>query len=459
MGDGMDKERLGKMLLETSEFIRREVPNKSGLFRTEQYDIERNVWTSEMCDPDDLGDFAPFLVWHDLLTGGRRNTDFVRSQLVLMQERLQQKCGMFHPFSDGSSRVSQSSFSPAYPQNHLDLMLGCNMLYVLTGDGVYLKAAKDVCGAIRRHAISRKGFVYGAVIPAFNMYYPRHGYMRHKSVVSGVFIEEFSNLSRLSGDASYLADALKMARAWTGTETFRSMGIVCDQVMPLTGREAQGFCTLGKMNTNFSCGLLRLAEVSGDGEIIEDAKKNMEGLRAFINPDGTFATAVDKKNGKKTDGKANLALNHMAMGTFLDAHSILGGKKYLETAEECMGYWTQSMTDAGLFPFLNEKVEGWNVCDIDTHADMVTVLSRLYIATRKRKYMDALKTAAGAFSLFAEDGVTFKKIDVRTQKRAGNGNELKYLGGFMKGLLSSLTVLSGSKKVKSETLRLLMRDR
>lgn len=444
---------------ETCNFIRKRIPNKWGLFRTESFDVEKNIWTSEVCDPDDFGDFAPFMAWHDVVTGHDENLKWISRQFDLLNSVLKQKSGLYYPFSAGERRVSQSNIFPIYPQNHVDFILGCNLLYMLLHEGKYLDGAITACDAIAKHAISRKGFVYGAVIPALNMYYPKFGYLRHKAAVSGIFIEEFSNLYSLTKNAFYLENAKRMADAWTGTETFQRYGICCDQVSPLLNRQASQACTLGKMNTNLSNGLIRLCEVSGDKGLEEIVEKNMRGLTLFKNEDNSYSAQVNAKSGKIHDTEVQQVQNHMIMGTFLDAFEVLGKHEYLEMAEDCMDFWLGQQQKTGFFPMKLSKTGNWNVCDMDTHSDITVIMCRLYLITKKPKYRNAVKRSVESFRFFVEKGKIYKEADLLTGKRVSNAGELKYLGGFLKGLVSSCTILKDIKKVDRNLLRLLMRDR
>ncbi len=440
-------------------FIREKVPNEHGLFRTEGYDVEKNVWDSERCDPDDYGDFAPFMAWHDIVAGKKSSLRWLSGQLSLLNSRLRQKQGLYYPFSAGDSQVRQSGFSPVYAQNHVDFILAGNLLYNLLGDRGYLDAARSACDAISRHSISGKGFVYGASIPALHLYYPKYGFLRHKPEVSGIFIEEFSNLYDNSGEEAYLETAKRMAGAWMGTEAFRKFGICCDQVYPFINREATDTCTLGKMNTNFSCGLIRLASLSKDRRMAEASERNLRGLDLFRNEEGSFHLAVSARTGKVQRRVIRIVQNHMAMGALLDSYEATRKNDRLEKAAACMDYWLDRQSDSGLFQMLGERKGKWMECDIDTHADILTILGRFFLITKKRKYRDAVAKGAKAFSLFEGGDSFYRLVDLRTGKPIGTRNELKFLGGFLKGVMSSYTTLNNIRKIDKEGLRLLMRDR
>ena len=440
------------------ESIRKDIPNKWGLFRTERFDVDKSIWPSDMCDPDDLGDFAIFMVWKDMVTGKKDNIDWVNKQMDDIDSKLKRRCGLYHPFSDGSAGVSQSGIAPVFPLNHLDMILGCNMLYMLLGEKKYLDNAISICDAVSRHALSRNGFIYGSVIPAFNMYYPAYGFLRHKLVVSGVFIEEFSLLYRLTKNKKYIQDAEKMADAWFNTPTFRRHGICCDNVWPVTNRESGYDCNLGKPNTNFSNGVLRLYETTKNKKIKEQAQRNIEGLTLFRNDDGSFASRVNSTTGKISVNSVEQAPNHMVMGTLMDAYQMLGNKRYLSMAEECMDFWLSVQDKSGLFPMRTNGVGDWNICNMDTHADITVMMSRLRLLTGKKKYLEAVERSADAFRYFEKKGKLYMQVDLDGRKVNSYG-ELKYLGGFMKGIMSSYTVLKNVKKVDKNMLRLLMRDR
>jgi len=418
-------------ILKTAEeicsFIRDKVPNKFGLFRTEEFS---DKW-SDRCDPDDFGDFAPFVLWLDKITGKDLNRKWIERQMELM-DSLRQKSGFYYPFSNGGKKVRQSNWSPIYPQSHLDLILGFNILYKLTKNQRYLQASRRLCDGVMKYAISNSGFVHGAVIPVLHLHLPKLGYLRYKPQVSGVFIEEFTNFYEFTREETYLNAAKRMAEAWLNTKSFKKYGLFPDQVYPITGMEA-GTSTLGKENTNMICGLLRLYEVSGDENLKDKILKWLYGLE-FFGSGWVYQKVFDRKRGRIIDKEVSIIQNHMVMGALLDVSIILKDKQYLKFAEECANYW------------LNQE-PNW---DIDSHADLITMLSRIYDLTGK--YKRSIRELAEDMEKFRSGGIFYKL-------KGGSMGELKYLGGALKGLLSAYTVLNNIKTTDKGTLRLLRRDR
>ncbi len=442
---------------EICSFIRDKIPNKFGLFRTEQFN-ENGEWVSSRCDPDDLGDFAPFMVWFDNITGRHENTRWVEGQFKLMKLVLRQKSGFYYPFAEGGKKAGQSNLLPVYPQGHLDLILGFNILYRLTKNMDYMQANRDLCKGIVRYALSRKGFVYGAVIPKLHLYFPRLGFLRYKPQVSGVFIEELTNFYEISRDECCLDAAKKITKAWSGTKTFERYGLFADQVYPVINREA-GTATISKENTNMIYGLLRLYEISGEEWVRDMALKCLKGLELFRDSEGTYQKVFDTKRDSISNNKVSITQNHMVLGALIDAYIILKDKEYLKSAEKCADFWIRTQSENGLFMSCKKNQEKWNQCDIDSHSDFIVVLSRLHGLTGKEKYIKSIRKAVGAIGLFRSNRVFYKIADYKTGNILHRINELKFLGGTLKGLLSAYTVLNNVKKIDKETLRLLLRDR
>ena len=137
---------------EMCDFIREKVPNEHGFFRTEAYDVKTLEWSSENCDPDDVGDFAPFMVWYDMVTGGRENIEWVRNQVSMLNSGMMQRSGFYYPFSINGAGLKKYDIFPVYPQNHVDTLLGMNLLHRLTRDKLYLESAGRISSAIMRYA-------------------------------------------------------------------------------------------------------------------------------------------------------------------------------------------------------------------------------------------------------------------------------------------------------------------
>ncbi len=78
-----------------SRFIRGNVTNSAGLFRTETFIVDEKRWHTDLCDPDDFGDFAPFMAWLDYLTSGSNNKDWVDRQYILIKQKLKQDSGLY----------------------------------------------------------------------------------------------------------------------------------------------------------------------------------------------------------------------------------------------------------------------------------------------------------------------------------------------------------------------------
>ncbi len=450
-------ERILKISDEICSFIRNRIPNRYGLFRTEQFNGKLE-WVSNRCDPDDFGDFAPFMLWFDRVAGKSSNTRWLERQLGLLNSLLRQKSGFYYPFSDGRRRVKQSNIFPVYPQSHLDLILGVNIMYRLTKDRAYLEINRGLCDGIIRYAISRRGFVHGAVIPGLHLHFPRLGYLRYKPQVSGVFIEELTNFYEISRKDAYLEAAKRMAKAWLNTKTFMRHGLFADQVYPLTNREVST-ARISKENTNMIYGLIRLYEISGEEWVKGGILKCLKALELYRDAQKVYQKVFDTKLDRIVDGNVSITHNHMVLGALIDAYLVLKDRKYLKSAEESADFWIRTQSKNGLFLGCEKGQEKWNYCNIDSHSDFIVILSRLYGLTKRERYMRSIKKAAYALGLFKSGEVFYKIADYETGNILCRTNELKFLGGALKGLLSAYTVLNNVKKIDKETLRLLVRDR
>lgn len=439
---------------ELCRFIREKVPGQLGLFRTEEFDADSLRWSSERCDPDDLGDFAPFMAWLGLIEKKDQNIEWIKKQCGLMKRLSLQGSGFYSPVSLSPSR--KKTFFPSYPQNQIDLILGLGLLYRLTKEDVFLEMDKAVCDSIIKYAISRRGFVYGSVIPALHSYYPKRGYIRMKPQVSAAIMEELSNLYDLTEEERYLSAAMKIALAWANTNAFRKAGLFPSNIYPILCREC-GDANISKENTNMCYGLLRLFEVSKDQGIKAIAEKAIEGLLRFRLQDGAFSTKINLKDLSITDSAENLTYNHMALGVFLDAFEILGDRKYLETAETGMRKWVPLQSKKGLFPKYVPPKEGWKAIDIDTQGDTLVILSRLLPTSPE--FREPLEKGLPSMFLFRSPKAFYRTIDFDTGEASDSTNELKFIGGAIKGILRSWTALEKDSTLDKDTLRQISRDR
>lgn len=447
-----------RILDEMCSFIRTSVPNRHGLFRTEEYNAETRKWASDRCDPDDLGDFAPFMVWFDKVTKRKTNTIWVEKQFGLLNSLLKQKSGFYYPFSDGGKRVKQSNILPAYPQNHFDLPLGLNLLYRLTGNKAYYEANRGIFNAIRRYALSRKGFLYGSVIPGLHLYFPRYGFMRHKPQIPGTIIEELVNFYELGKEKHYLNMAARMAGAWLNTKSFRRYGLFPDQVYPYINKEA-GTATISKENVNMVYGLIRLYRATNEEHLRDAVTKALKGLSLFRTPENAYYRTFDLRTGRILDRRITIVENHGVLGALLDAYLALGDSSYLRLAERGADFWIKTASGKGLFQELKKGQPGWDKCEIHSHSDFLTIVARLYLLTKKKKYASVLARGVETLGLFKGRNGFCGVVDYRTGRILHKENELKLLGDVLKYLLSTYTLLNKTNEIDKETLNLLMRDR
>ena len=451
--------KIESLIDEICFFIREKTPNRYGFFRTETFGVKTRKWNTNRCDPDDLGDFAPFMAWFDVATGKRKNLVWIEKQISLMDKAFLQKSGFYYPFSDGRSFAKKSLFFPSYPQNHMDCIMGFGLLYRLTKKSEYLKANKRLCNAVIKYAMSGKGFIRGAVIPLLHVYYPAYGYLRYKPQLSGMFIEELANLYDLTNETKYLNASKKIAHAWISTPSFRRHGLFVDQVYPFLNREATNIASTGKPNTNMIYGLLRLYELSHEKKIEKVCRRSLQGLKKLETSEGTYMTSYNTHTGQIIDRNVNLTQNHMVIGVLLDAYEIFGKREYLMKAQKCANFWIGTQSSNGLFPLKKPCQNGWERCDIDTNADIITMLCRLHMLSPKKEYLNSIKAGVRGYSFFRAKNSFYQIVDSRNGKPLTKTNELKFLGGALKGLMSAFTVLSKNQKNDNETIRLLMRDR
>jgi len=460
----MGSEGILNFIDDICRYIREKNPNKEGLFRTSSFIVENEKWLDDRCDPDDLGDFAPFMVFYDIITGKKENVEWVKSQIRLMKEKLGQPSGLFYPFSDGRS-FRRSRFHPIYPLSHMDTPLGLNLLYLLTEDKEYLEVNRALCEGICRYAISRKGFLYSATIPPLGLYYPRYGFLRHKPELAGTFIEEFSILYKNTGEKRFLDNAKKMIMAWVGAKSFKRFGVFPDAVYPYIAFPAVKHSRIYKQNLNMVSGMLEYYKSKDDDFVRESIFKSIDGFYRFRRDDGIFYSWLNIETGRIYNENISRIRNNAAMASLIDLYRFFGDGKYLEDAEICMAYWIDKQNEFGLFPEREigqtlGKKDRWDFCEVDSHADTMVILAKLYFLTKKKVYKESLEMALWALNRFkTHNGGVVRYVNFNTGKMADKTNILKYLGGTIKGLWAAYAGLHHPELLDNELTWLVLRDR
>lgn len=447
-----------KLASKVCDFIRENSENEVGLFRTEKFNVDALKWSSNVCDCDDFGDFAPFMAWLDKIKGRGENGSWVYGQFERMKSLLKQDCGFYTPFF--GTKVRKSPFFPAYVINNMDLTLGFEIMHRLTGEEEYKLEFIGICDSLVKHAISRKGFVLNSVIPAFNLYVPSHGCIRYKPVVSGVFAELLCDAYQMTGDYRYIEKARNLLNAFIETKAFRKYGIFPDNVYPFI-YSSTGTSSLTKSNTSMISGMLRLYDATQDWALKEEIEHALLGIKSqFTSPEGCFYMSFDLKGGSVKSKIIEKGYNQPVMGNLIDAFMVLGDKEYLGMAEKCAEFWMKNQSDNGLFFERKVGQAGWYRCTLDSFADMVIIMGKLYEITGKKKYRKSVERSGRGFEFFlADNGCLYQSVDSRNGDILGRENELKFLGGALKGMLTAYTVLRGESIFKDSSKILLTRDR
>lgn len=444
---------------ELCNFIRKKCTNKYGLYKTELFDVDSLKWKNDICDVDDLGDFAIFMVWLDKIKKTNINEKWIEKVTDNMKSKLKQKLGLYYPYSTGKNRTSQSRLVPLYPEHHIDLILGFNMLYRLTKNKKYLKENIDLCNGILKYCLTKEGFVYGAFIPYSKAIVPKKGSIRHSSAISGIFIEEMINLYNINKNEKYLKGAEKLLNPWLKTKAFKKYGLFPTKLWPYTKVEVN-YSDLYKSHINMISGMIKIYETTKKSNLKKDIEKALKAIELFKDKKGAHITQVNTLTGTPYNTIVNGAVNHSVIEIYLNWYNIIKNEKYLNLAEKAAEFWIKTQSKNGLYlQFKFQRSKG-TICEIDPHCDMMIEIGRIYKLTKNKRHYNSFIKALKAIDFFKAPNKGYYMVaDYTTGKPLIKTNILKFLGGALKGILFAYVLIKNDKSIDKETHELIIRDR
>jgi uncharacterized protein YyaL (SSP411 family) len=257
----------------------------------------------------------------------------------------------------------------------------------------------------------------------------------------------------------YLEAAKKMTRGFTQHPSFRESSMFPDNIYPFIYKSSR-VSSLTKSNTGMTNAILRLYEVSGDDEFREAAEKALGGILKFRTEEGAFFKSYDIGKGGPLDRTVEKGDNQSAMDVLINAYLTMKDKGLLKVAAECADFWCENQEDTGLFNERKKGQDGHGICTLDSQADMSVAVAKIRELTGKGRYKEAIRKSSSGFSMFVErKGALYEAVHPLTGKPVRKDNELKMLGGALKGMMAVHTSLKGKRLLSSRKTVLLTRDR
>lgn len=378
----------------------------------------------------DFGDVLPFLQRF-----GRHA--FIEQQLASASAHIQD--GLYA--GEGGIRL----FS-----NH-DWLLGLLEIYRATGATSALDQA--VMGA--RTIIGRM-FVNDLLIDETPRFMDPRSWVGRASPFNGGYIELWLELADVTGDASFLRAAERLASAWANAAGFRRHGVFprvfsarSRLLNVLLASAATQRVLLFKDNTNLVWSILSLRQATGAEVWLQVLLRWLDGFeRHFLN-DGEVPLWLDMSlRGRQHSIKAAFPV----IDLFCDLALAEGLSRPVELARTVADRWLGEQWPNGLFP---EEI-GADRDHLDANVDMAIALLKLAGVTGDARYEEAARRAAEAVIGLHETETGFV-LSVGRDGHVRSGRIIvKYQGLALK---LALAPRSAAGLMNNPDLLLLLRDR
>ncbi len=416
---------------------------------------------------DDLGDTMPFMAFFGKTSGKKylAEADTISKSSILKFR----KNGLF--ITTNKTALKSLSFFDSNKMS--DLILGINLLYMLTKDEFYLNASKAFFDSMGKRMISKKGFVNFMYINGIKLKFTSGSF-------SGLYMEELCSLYEFTKEKKYLEQADNIAKYWINSDHFKknnlfSFGLdhnfVTGKFMRKLFKKTIG-CDIdsvmtSKANTNLLFGLCELYKLTKDLEVRKSILLWKTALVKKLRSDkGYFYSLLAEKEKKYI----SLAYDHAVIDVFLEIYRVTGDKESLELAKSTADSWISLQGKSGLVP---ETIEGeqtsfvkehkdlsHNVSRLDSQTDFSVVLMKLYELTQDKKYIvSADKILRGIMDYHRYKKGFVDILDLSTLKPLSGIIEAKFLFLLTKTFLLRAYISTGGKVYKTDLVRSLVRDR
>ena len=312
----------------------------------------------------DFGDILPFLYEEG-------HHSFVRQQLALAQPYLWR--GLYS--QNGAVRTFD---------NH-DFLLGLLDLYQLSGDSAFLKGCEQALQTLWRDMRRCDQLIDKRVVNA------PYAWLNRANPYNGGFVEVLVDLYAITGQDSYLAQAVGEAAKWINGRffqrhhLFRRINFVESELLStVAARLASGpLVRLFKDNTNLMFGLVALYTQAPNDELKSAILNWVAGFERYFLSDGAVYLHLDNHfQGVDRDIKAAFS----ALDLLCDIYWFVEpAADILRSARRISDYWLGQQWSSGLFP---QQPNG-SYDHLDCNTDMSIALCKLSQLTAESSYLEA----------------------------------------------------------------------
>lgn len=452
-----------------ADAVLKRVDSETGLCLTGPFNGETGMPIRIECNPEDFGDFLPFVYSAGTTLGDPRFSDFAVDQFRLAEEKLLVDGTFFQVYSKSKSA---DPHPPVLSQDQADALLGLNLMYSLTGQGSFLSLAERLCTGLIRESQTQAGYLLDVIRP--RRFWERFLKLV-KPTVNGTLAEEMLHLSRFSSNDSFQHAALEVLDYWTSRWEFVENGLLPDGIFPYVGYPAKKFGRFMKTNSNVLHACLAAHRITRNLIWRKHAEWGVECWLDFRGPDGTIPKIVHSRTGEVLVQTRELTQHFTLIDLLLDLFHLEGGELFLEAAVKVAEPWLALYSELKLIPegMRDDDVEvelsftgvplpaklSWRATKLDQMSDMGVSLLKLAEKTKNESLKQrAIESILALAKTHRTDNSFVSAVDYETGAVLRSTNWTKYLGGYLKGLLAAHSVLNG-QSLFEEKVWFLLRDR
>ena len=444
----------------------------SGLLLTGQRDAITGQWQNHDCDPDDIGDSLIFVVWLGVLLGKKEYISRVKGIMEITCLSLQDEYGFFHSWDFMKGPVPRHKY-PIRTSYQLDILLGLNRLFTLTQDKFYLERAIKLANALIAFSQSKRGYFFDMVHPRFRVVLPHKLVKAHGN---GTIGEEFLFLSESSGQNKFKNESIRMFDYWISTRQFKETGFFSGGDFPYPNYMVKPLSFMVKNNSNMLLGLLEAYRQTRESRYLDAVKHGLRSIAKLQTPEGAFPKAFNIRRKEVTIPEVELDQNFNILDLFLETSRMTRDNSYMEIAQKGFNYWENLLdSNTGLIaegpagqkveiskelPLHNRGGRESNICKIDQASDMSVEFCKFGELTSQDRYINnSIKLLESIWKYHKSTHSIAQITNSQTGAIVTSTNITKYVGGYLKGLVSALVLIKGQSLLQDRINWLLCMDR
>ncbi len=379
----------------------------------------------------ELDDYLPFF-W---MAG---ETEYVREQLGLLNERLSESFSLFNRpqirrhVGIGLPGPLRRFVPYADVQDFVEILYGLLELHGLSPELDVLLPARELFRHIARNFSSNgrlhtfRLMPFGPVLPIMD-------------AMTGMYIEIGVELFEQTGEHWYLETVSRWCRTWLDTDLYRTFGFFAStqftgvwKLVPMLRRYTRRV-ELAKANTSMAFGLIALARMKETaGWALPALDRWLTGIRScFMTDDGVF-THFPRLDAAPVYLPV-LSTNFALIDIFCDVAHAFDRPEYLESARRIADFFLKHQSpETGLFP---DEI-GCRRSYLDANTDLAVALYRLTELTKEAEYREAgLRALDGILRFHEAPFGYYRDVDQHTGTPLCSLVETRFVSLFLKALL------------------------